>query len=231
MSIYGIADLHLSFGTNKPMDVFGSNWEGHSEKIKHDWLNKITDDDLVIMPGDFSWAMYLEDTRLDFEYLCALPGKKLLLKGNHDYWWSTLTSMRRYLLENNFDRLDFIYNNSFEYEDYVICGTRGWTGIDNQENRKMLIREKNRLKLSLEDGIKKYGTNKKIIVCMHYPPFNQINDDEYNFINLMKQYNVKKCIYGHLHGSAHKEAREGLIDGIEFKLVSCDYTGFKLVPV
>ncbi len=231
MSIYAIADLHLSFGTNKPMDVFGDNWEEHTEKIKDDWLSKVKEDDLVLLPGDFSWAMYLKDTGLDFEYLCSLPGRKLMLKGNHDYWWTTITSMKKYLQENNFENIDFLHNNSFEYEDYIICGTRGWTNIDTEEDRKVLRRERLRLQLSLEDGIKKYSRDKKIIVCMHYPPFNQIQDEEMDFISLMKQYNVEKCIYGHLHGPSHREAREGIIDGIEFKLVSCDYTGFKLIKL
>lgn len=115
MSIYAIADLHLAFGTNKPMDIFGQNWEGHAEKIKEDWESKVKPDDIVLLPGDFSWAMYLKDTNLDFEYLNKLPGKKLLLKGNHDYWWTTLASMRKYIQENNYKNIDFIYNNSYEY--------------------------------------------------------------------------------------------------------------------
>lgn len=228
MSIYAIADLHLSFGTNKPMDVFGQEWENHAEKIKQDWLAKVKEDDLVLLPGDFSWATYLKDTMQDFEYLCSMPGKKILLKGNHDYWWTTIKSMKKYLEENNFENIDFLHNNSFEFENYIICGTRGWTNSETEEDRKVLKREKLRLQLSLEDGIKKYGSDKKIIVCMHYPPFNEINDKAYDFIETMKQYNVEKCIYGHLHGPSHKEAKEGIIEGIEFKLVSCDYTEFEL---
>ncbi len=231
MSIYAIADLHLSFGTNKPMDIFGDNWENHAEKIKRDWIENVNNEDLVILPGDFSWAMYLKDTYQDFDYLCKLPGKKILLKGNHDYWWSTLKSMRKFLEENNYSNIDFLYNNSYEFEDYIICGTRGWMNTENEENVKMLKRERNRLEISLKNGIEKYGSNKKILVCMHYPPFNNINDDECNFIELMKKYNVEKCIYGHLHGQAHSEAKEGKIDEIEFKLVSCDYTNFKLTKL
>ena len=228
MSIYAIADLHLSFGANKPMDIFGENWEGHAEKIKENWLKIVKCDDLVLLPGDFSWAMYLKDTALDFEYLCSLPGRKIMLKGNHDYWWTTIASMKNYLKDNNFENIDFLHN---EYGEYIICGTRGWTSIESEEDRKVLKRERIRLQLSLEDGIKRFGENKKIIVCMHYPPFNQIEGEEYNFISLMKQYNVEKCIYGHLHGPAHREAKEGTIDGIDFKLVSCDFTGFKLVKI
>ncbi len=139
--------------------------------------------------------------------------------------------MKKYLQENNFENIDFLHNNSFEYNDYIVCGTRGWTSLDLEDGKRILRREKNRLKLSLEDGIKRYGSDKEIIVCMHYPPFNNMNDEECDFISLMKQYNVKKCIYGHLHGPSHKDAKEGLIEGIEFRLVSCDYTGFRLVEL
>ena len=131
MSIYAISDLHLSFGDNKPMDVFGEAWENHTDKIKENWNKKVKENDLVLLPGDFSWAMYLKDTDKDFEYLNSLKGKKLLLKGNHDYWWTTLKKMREYLEENNFKNIDFIYNNSYLYEDKIIVGTRGWQDRKN----------------------------------------------------------------------------------------------------
>ena len=232
MSIYAISDLHLSFGDNKPMDIFGSNWENHIDKIKDNWTGKITDNDLVLLPGDFSWAMYLKDTYKDFEYLNNLPGKKLLLKGNHDYWWTTLKKMRAYLSENNFEDIDFIYNNSYMYDNTIIVGTRGWQDENNKEDKKILKRENIRLELSIQDGIKKYGQEKEIIVCMHYSPFNKYEERDMSFIQTMKKYNVTTCIYGHLHGEiAHKEAKQGLIEGIDFKLVSCDYTNFNLVNI
>ncbi len=231
MSIYAIADLHLSFGTNKPMDIFGENWGRHWEKIREDWLQKVKEQDLVLLPGDFSWATYLKDTYDDFKYLSELPGKKILLKGNHDYWWTTLKSMREYIKENNFKDIDFLCNNSYLYEDYIIAGTRGWQWNDSEEDYKLLRRELLRLEMSLKDGVEKFGTNKKIIVCTHYPPFNTTKNAELNYINLMKQYNVEKCLYGHLHSNAHKEAIQGIIDGIDFKLVSCDYTNFKLEKI
>ena len=230
MSIYAISDLHLSFGDNKPMDIFGVNWEKHAEKIKENWIKKVKEDDLVLLPGDFSWAMYLKDTYKDFEYLNSLPGKKLLLKGNHDYWWTTLKKMREYLKENNFKNIDFIYNNSYEYKDKIIVGTRGWQDGKTAEDRRLIKRENFRLELSLKDGIKKYGEDKEIIVCMHYPPFSSYEELELNYIKTMKKYNVSTCIYGHLHGEmAQKEAKEGKISEIDFKLVSCDYTDFNLV--
>ncbi|MDO5556397.1 MAG: metallophosphoesterase [Clostridia bacterium] len=228
MAIYAISDLHLSFSDNKPMDIFGLNWQNHTEKIKDNWKNKITDKDLVLLPGDFSWATHLKDTYKDFEYLNNLSGKKLLLKGNHDYWWTTLKKMRKYLEENHFENINFIYNNSYIYEDKIIVGTRGWQNETTKEDIKMIKRENIRLELSIKDGIKKFGKDKEIIVCMHYPPFN--NNKE--FLNTMKKYNVNTCIYGHLHGEvAHKEVKEGKIEGINFKLVSCDYTGFNTCKI
>ena len=151
MSIYAISDLHLSFNADKPMDIFG--WQDYENKIKEDWKSKVKEDDLVILGGDFSWSMQLQDTYKDFEFIHNLPGKKLLLKGNHDYWWGTLTSMRRYIKNIGFTDIDFIYNNSYEFEDKIICGTRGWnfSGIQ-EEDEKIYNREKQRLKLSLEDG-------------------------------------------------------------------------------
>lgn len=231
MSIYAISDLHLSFGANKPMDIFGVNWGEHTEKIKQDWNKNIKEEDTVLLPGDFSWAMYLKDTLEDFKYLSKLPGKKLLLKGNHDYWWTTLKSMREYLRENGFSNIDFLYNNSYLCEDYIIAGTRGWQSSDTSDDCKLLKRENLRLGISLNDGVNKYGKDKKIIVCTHYPPFNDLNKRETSLIDTMKQYNVETCIYGHLHGEAHKDALQGKIDGIDYKLVSCDYTDFKLVKI
>ena len=234
MSIFVIADLHLSFKNPKPMDIFGDNWENHAEKIKKDWITKVTEKDLVVLPGDFSWETYLEDTILDFEYINNLPGKKLMLKGNHDYWWTTITSMKKFLQENNFTNIDFLYNNSFEFEEKILCGTRGWNITDEENNEKLINRELGRLELSLKDGIKKYNKGKEIIVFMHYPPItnNMIySGGENKFINLMKKYNIKKCYYGHLHGQSIKDAVEGEIQGINFKLVSADSLDFKLIKL
>lgn len=231
MAIYVIGDLHLSFSTNKPMDIFG--WGNHSEKIKKNWLEKVKNEDTVILPGDFSWATYLQDTYKDFEYLNNLPGKKILSKGNHDYWWTTVTSMKKYLNQNNFENIDFLYNNSFLVEDKIIVGTRGWVNSwRSQENYKILKRENDRLKLSIEDGIKKYGNNKEIIAFIHYPPFYKESvSEEIDFIKTLKKYNIKKCFYAHLHGDSHKEAIEGIVNEIDFKLVSSDYLKFDLIKL
>lgn len=230
MAIYTIADLHLSFNTNKPMDIFGQNWQNYEEKIKQNWLENVTEDDIVILPGDFSWAMYLDETEKDFKFINDLPGKKILLKGNHDYWWSTVTSMRKYLKEKEFSNIDFLYNNSYEYENKIIVGTRGWTISEEQEDIRLTKREVDRLELSIKDAIEKYGENKEIIAFMHYPPVtkNYMNTD---YIKLMKRYNIKKCFYGHLHASSIQDAIEGIVDGIQFKLVSADGLDFKLLKV
>ena len=234
MAIYAIADLHLSFKEPKPMNIFGDNWENHEKKIKNNWEKIVKDDDIVLLPGDFSWATYLEDAYLDFEYLDNLPGKKIMLKGNHDYWWTTVTSMKKYLTENNFKTINFLYNNSYFFDDYIIVGTRGWGLKDEQQDQKIINRELGRLEMSIKDGIQKYGGDKKILVCMHYPPVTKsiINDEEnYMFINLMKKYKVNRCIYGHLHGKSQEEAIAGDFKGIKLELVSSDYLDFNPIKI
>ena len=235
MSIYVIGDLHLSFKENKPMSIFGENWSEHEEKIKIDWKEKVKENDLVVLPGDFSWAMYLKDTDEDFKYLNELPGKKLLLKGNHDYWWTTLKSMRKFLEENNFKNIDFIHNNSYEFEDKIIVGKRGWSKTKGTaDDDKIIKREVLRLELSIKDGIEKYGEDKEIIVFMHYPPIiksNLIDNELSNFVRIMKKYNIRQCFYGHLHSNSIKDAVVGEHYGIDFKLVSADGLDFKLYRV
>ena len=234
MAIYGIADLHLSFIEDKPMDIFGDNWENHAEKIKENWIKQVKEEDFVILPGDFSWAMYLNDAKLDFEYLNSLPGTKILLKGNHDYWWTTLTKMNEFIKENEFNNIYFLYNNSYLIENKIIVGTRGWNILDEENDMKMIKRENARLELSIQDGLKKYGEDKEIIAFMHYPPINKnllLRKEENEFIKTLKKYNINKCYYGHLHGPSHKDAIEGIIEGIDFKLISADYLDFKLVKI
>ena len=233
MSIYVIGDLHLPFGVNKPMDIFGDGWQDYTEKIKENWSQKVKPEDTVILAGDFSWAIYLEQTYRDFEYLNLLPGRKIMLKGNHDYWWTTVTSMKRYLEENNFNNIDFLYNNSFLIEDRIFVGTRGWALLDTENSEKMIKREAARLELSIQDAIKKYGEDKEIICIMHYPPIAKTkmkNEYTYDskFLDIMKQYKIKKCYYGHLHGNSHKDAVEGNVEGIDFYLISGDYLQFRL---
>ena len=234
MSIYVIGDLHLSFSADKPMDVFGMNWKNHAEKIKENWISKVKENDTVILPGDFSWATYLEETYKDFEFLNSLPGKKILSKGNHDYWWTTVTSMKRFLKENNFENIDFLYNNAFLIENKIITGTRGWINTwKSQENYKILKRENERLKISINKGINEFGNDKEIITFIHYPPFykEKLIPEEINFEKTLKDYNIQKCYYAHLHGESHKDAVEGIINNIEYKLISSDYLNFDLLKI
>lgn len=236
MSIYVIGDLHLPFGEDKPMDIFGEKWQGYTEKLREDWKYKVKPEDTVFLAGDFSWATYLKDTYKDFSYLNSLPGKKILLKGNHDYWWTTLTSMKSYLQENKIENVDFLFNNSYEIENKIFVGTRGWALLETENSEKMINREAARLELSIKSAIEQYGEDKEIIAIMHYPPISNNamkNEYTYNskFLDIMKKYNIKKCYYGHLHGSSHKDAIEGEIEGINFKLISADYLDFKLCKI
>lgn len=236
MSLFVIGDLHLALNEDKPMNIFGDNWLNHDEKIKKDWKSKVTEKDTVILVGDFSWSMHLKDTIKDFEFLNSLPGKKILLKGNHDLWWTTVTNMKNFLKENNFQNIDFLHNNSFLIENKIITGTRGWTlNTEDPENSKKIIkRECMRLKMSIEQGIKLYGEDKEVIVFMHYPPITNINvlkNETTDFMKIMMDYNIKRCFYGHLHGNSIKDAVEENINGIELKLISSDGLDFKLFQI
>ena len=214
------------------MDIFGDNWENHAEKIKEDWLQKVKEEDTVLIPGDFSWETYLEDTYQDFEFLNNLPGRKILLKGNHDYWWTTLTNIQKYLTKNKFDTIAILYNNSYELEDFIIAGARGWD-YTKINDRKIIEREIGRLELSLKHA-QKSNPEKKIIICMHYPPIskNYINNEfERKIMNVLKEYHVEQCIYGHLHGTSHAQAIIGEREGIIFQLVSADYLNFQLLKI
>ena len=224
MSIYAIADLHLSFNTDKPMDIFGPNWENHAEKIKQDWLEKVNEQDTVLIPGDFSWETYLEDTYKDFEFLNSLPGRKILLKGNHDYWWSTSAKFYKFCNQNNFSNQWIMNNNCYEYNGYALCGTRGWFFEEERgstHDEKIFKRELLRLEASLRSA----GELPKL-VFLHYPP--QYRGYECKeILDLLKAYDVRQCYYGHLHGASHALAMEGQWDGIDYTLVSADRLNFK----
>ena len=216
------------------MSIFGTNWKNHEEKIKKDWISKVKNDDTVLHLGDFSWAMHLNETLKDFEYLNSLPGKKILLRGNHDYWWTTKTKMERFIKESGFENISFMQNDSIEIENKIFCGTRGWSLLNTEtdNSRKIISRECIRLELSIQNALSKYQEGKEIIVCMHYPPIlkTNIEKNEFSdFFRILKKYNIKKCFYGHLHGTSIKEALEGDILGIELHLVSADGLDFKLL--
>ena len=226
MAIFAISDLHLSLGGDKPMDVFGSKWEDYTEKMKSRWNSIISDEDIVVIPGGISWATYIDDAVCDFEYINSQNGRKLILKGNHDYWWTTQKKMRLFLERNDFDTIEILQNTAYLYNGTAICGTRGWTipsAESKSDDRKIFEREKQRLILSLESA--KALKPNEIIVAMHYPPIdkNNINSD---FLNIMKEYKVSECVFGHLHSAAHAHAPVGTYDNIKLRLVSCDYLNF-----
>jgi len=227
LSLYAISDLHLSFGNDKPMDVFGPKWYKHHDNIKENWEANIREEDTVLIAGDISWSMKLEGSMQDLEYLNSLPGRKILVKGNHDYFWTSITK-----LNSLYDNMNFIQNNSFLYEDIAVCGTRGWTLPGSAaeftgHDKKIYEREAIRLSNSLAEG-KKIG-GKDFIVMTHYPPFNDKQDDNL-FLQILKEYNVKKCIYGHIHGEGIKNLHDE-IDGIEFLLTSCDAINFNPIKI
>lgn len=222
MALYAISDLHLAFNDDKPMDIFGEKWSRHDEKIKNNWTKKIKEDDTILIAGDISWAMRAEDSMLDLQWIDNLPGKKIISKGNHDYWWGSITK-----LNSKFENTKFLQNNFYEYGEYAICGTRGWIcpGTDRftEKDKKIYLRELIRLKLSL-DSAKKAGFN-KYIVMLHYPPTNE-KFEESGFIEIFKEYNVEKVIYGHLHGPSLSRVLNGMRDGIEYIMTSADFIDF-----
>lgn len=230
MALFAISDLHLPIGVDKPMDIFGSKWSDYVGKLEKNWNAIVSDDDLVVLPGDFSWATYINQAIPDFLYLHNLKGKKIILKGNHDYWWTTKAKLDEFLRENKFLDIEILNNNSFIYNDIAICGTRGWSyigyGEAGEDDKKIYERELGRLRLSIEDA-KKHNP-KEIIVFLHYPPITKDFSDS-GFVQILKEYDIKLCVYGHLHAQGHKNAVNGVYDGIEYKLVSCDYRDF--VPV
>lgn len=225
MAIFTIADLHLSFSSDKPMDVFGG-WENHAEQIKQNWLKTVQEDDHVIIPGDFSWAMRIEQALEDFKFIENLPGTKYILKGNHDYWWTTAGKMKNFFEENGLNSIKIIHNNAFEAEGHALCGSRGWFYEDEGE-RKIILREALRLEASIVAG-KKLSEN--ILVFLHYPPISQ-NHDVLEIVEVLSKHKVKKCYYGHIHGKGCNYAFQGVKHGIEFKLISADYLRFNPLKI
>ena len=225
MKILAIADLHFDFKKEKPMNVFGDNWINHEEKIIENWKTNVHEDDLVLIPGDISWAANLEDAMSDLLRIDELPGTKIIGKGNHDYWWATSNKLDKL----NLKTIKFLKNNSYEYEGTAICGTRGWDTMEehseDESNKKIFLREMNRLKISLNTAKK---SKNPIIVMLHYPPFD--SDGLPNeFFYILKEYEAEICIYGHLHGEdGHKNIKEGIIDNVAVHCVSSDYMDFEL---
>lgn len=224
--IYALADLHLDYTEEKSMEVFGDAWDNYQEKIFTNWKNIIKDEDTVLIPGDISWAMDIKEARIDLEKIDNLPGRKIMMKGNHDYWRSSLNKLNQL----GFANIDFLQNNSFEVEDYLICGTRGWISRDSRDftdhDEKIYKREL----LRFENSIKSLISEKKLIINLHYPPINAdgtLND----FFKLAKEYKAHTVIYGHLHGNGHRLIKEGKFEGVNLVCVASDYVNFSPVRI
>ncbi|MGN1137515.1 MAG: metallophosphoesterase [Oscillospiraceae bacterium] len=222
MSLYAIADLHLSLSVDKPMNIF-PGWDNHVERLEKNWQNTVSADDTVVIPGDISWAINFDEAKADFDFINRLNGKKVILKGNHDYWWNSMAKMNRFLEDNGFDTITILHNNHYPYGEYGICGTRGWIkDTEEPADAKVLAREAGRLDASIRSAL---NDEKKPIVFLHYPPI-YINDRNREILDVLYKYDIKRCYYGHLHGNAHRFAVCGEVDGINYQLIAGDFVQF-----
>lgn len=221
MALYAIGDLHLSLGTNKPMDVFGPGWANHVQRLE-EAFSSLGEEDVTVLCGDTSWGIDLSQSLEDFRFIDRLPGKKLLVKGNHDYWWTTASKMRRFFQDNGLTTIDILHNNCHFYEDWAVCGTRGWFYEEEQSghNEKVFNREVIRLEASL-----KAAGDRPILAFLHYPPL-YTGYRCLEIIAKLEAYGVKDCFYGHLHGPTHRRAIEGTVGTVGYHLVSADYLRF-----
>ena len=229
MALYAIGDLHLCLGAPKPMDVFGGAWVGYMEKLRQG-MSVIGPEDTTVLMGDLSWALDLESAKADFAWIDQIPGRKIILKGNHDYWWSTVSKFQKFCQENGFSQMNILNNNFYEYGGYALCGTRGWyfeekrsTEHDEKVFKRELIR--------LEASLKAAGELPKL-VFLHYPPRNKGYECP-EILELLNRYQVLRCFYGHLHGPSHRLALEGTWDGVEYALLAADFINFtpqKILP-
>ena len=227
MALYAIGDLHLCLGAEKPMDIFGGAWLDYMQKLKNG-MSVIRPEDTTVLLGDLSWALDLEQAKEDFSWINDIPGRKIILKGNHDYWWSTASKFYKFCEENAFENMWILHNNHYAYGDIAICGTRGWFF---EEERSGVHDEKvfKRELLRLEESLKSAGEKQKL-VFLHYPPrYKGYTCNE--ILALLDKYDVRQCYYGHLHGASHGLAMEGLWDGIEYKLLSADRLNFQPVCI
>ena len=228
MKIFAIADLHLSNDESKPMDIFGAQWENHFARIREDWLSKVSEEDIVLLPGDLSWEMKLEAAVSDIRRVAALPGRKVLIRGNHDYWWSSIGRVR----ENLPAGMYAIQNDAVTIDGYTFCGTRGWVlpGEDSDEDdERIRLRELGRLRLSVDSALRIAGEG-PIICLLHYPPLLEAMRDT-DVTALIEQTPIREVVYGHLHGNALKGAFRGVHNGVNYHQVSCDGIGFKLEQI
>ena len=231
MAIFAIGDLHLPGGDMKPMDVFGAHWENHFERISEDWRARVRDGDTVLIPGDISWAMQLGPALCDLRRIAELPGRVLILRGNHDYWWSSLTQLRTNLPQGMYA----VQNDAFDGGDVVFCVTRGWAipGSANTtaQDEKLYRRESMRLEMSLQSA-QRMAQGRPIVAMMHYPPLLPENAKTGTaFTELLTRYGAARCVYGHLHGPSVQRGYNGMYNGVEYDLVSCDALGFRLKEI
>jgi predicted phosphohydrolase len=230
MKIFAISDLHMSTNTDKPMDVFGGNWVGYMEKIKQDWLSKVTDEDLVLIGGDISWAMNIEDAKIDIQTLVDLKGKKIMIKGNHDYWWSGIGKVRDMLPEGFYA----LQNDSIRFDGVVVCGSRCWSVPGspdfNEQDNKLYLREQERLKLSLKSAQNLMQDGDKLVALVHFPPFN-VQRENSAFTEIFEQFGVHSVVYGHLHGKNVRADKLVIKNGINYYLTSCDQVENKLTEI
>lgn len=225
MSLYTIADLHLCFSDPaKTMSIF-AGWENYQERIEENWRNTVSDEDTVVIAGDVSWGMSLQQAAADFRFINELPGKKIIIKGNHDYWWVTMKKMEDFFAAEGFDTIKILHNNHYAYENYAVCGTRGWVNMPGEtQDEKVLLREVQRLETSIRSAV---SAGLEPLVFMHYPPIFAANFN-YDILEILYRYNIKECYYGHIHGrSAHELCVKNTYDGINFHLISGDYIQFK----
>ena len=228
LALYVIGDLHLSLGADKPMDVF-YGWEDYVQRIEANWKNTIADEDTVVLAGDSSWAMSIENTLEDFRFIHQLPGQKWLLKGNHDYWWSTKSKMEAFLSQNGLTSLHILHNNAVEVDGMAVCGTRGWMFEKGANpDKKIVSREAGRLEASIRDA-DRFGAVEKV-AFLHYPPVYG-NDITPAIVDVLLQNNIRRCFYGHIHGAGCRYAIDGVYLGIDFRLISSDYLDFQPVRV
>lgn len=226
MALYAVSDLHLSFSTDKPMDVFGSKWQNYTARLQNNWQKLVTNNDTVVINGDISWAMDLEQARRDFEYIHSLNGRKLISKGNHDYWWSTAAKIEDFLFANGFDSIKLLHNNAYECGELIVAGTRGWLvegGTPHDD--KITLRESARLELSIKSAEKlNVDGDKEVVVFLHYPPAyaGSVNEP---LLEVLYRHNIKRVYYGHLHGVS-PAALTTQINGISLRLVACDHLAF-----
>ncbi len=242
MALFVMGDLHLSLSTEKPMDIFGARWTGYVEKIRTGWLSRVKEEDTVILAGDISWGMTPEEAKADFDFIEALPGQKIILKGNHDYWWQTLSKLEKFVKENGYQTIRFLHNNAYEVENFIICGSRGWYTDDRgsasmrgADAAKIVAREVQRITMSLDAGLKlrdaarERGEEKEILTFLHFPPiFKGYLCDE--IVLALYRKGVERCYFGHIHGN-YEAPRVISYSDIDFTLISADFLLFEPLKI